>query len=310
MERWAAMSKSIAHQYNVESLNRKGRPAPGSRTLESMDTVRVDMQNVADYFWEEHPKELWHAKDIPTCRAPWPLSWITFRRPPTSNNEGSVIKIPEMARHGFGCLYSDLDMGETEWAGARKIAPGVDSVGQLAVFVFVAPDNPTTETVLYGHVPVFFDENGRAMGTSGTSAMSRVGMIDDRAKSVGGEAFMQTLMVVRDVVLMGFAFCHCKNVEREERDFADPEDAHVHPRSKRPKKTYYILRINDYGGATGRGGGSRGGTRALHICRGHFATYSEENPLFGKYAGTFWVPMHTRGSKTQGEVVKAYGVDP
>lgn len=48
--------------------------------------------------------------------------------------------------------------------------------------------------------------------------------------------------------------------------------------------------------------------RALHICRGHFATYSEERPLFGKYSGTFWKPMHVRGSKEYGEIIKDYRI--
>ena len=48
--------------------------------------------------------------------------------------------------------------------------------------------------------------------------------------------------------------------------------------------------------------------RALHICRGHFATYTDDNPLFGKYTGTFWRPMHKRGHKEAGEVRKSYKI--
>lgn len=32
-----------------------------------------------------------------------------------------------------------------------------------------------------------------------------------------------------------------------------------------------------------------------HMVRGHFAEYTEERPLFGKYAGRFWIPAHVRG---------------
>jgi hypothetical protein len=48
--------------------------------------------------------------------------------------------------------------------------------------------------------------------------------------------------------------------------------------------------------------------RALHICRGHFSTYSEERPLFGKVAGTFWIPSHVRGSTEEGIIVSDYQV--
>lgn len=48
--------------------------------------------------------------------------------------------------------------------------------------------------------------------------------------------------------------------------------------------------------------------RALHICRGHFAHYGDDKPLFGKYTGTFWRPMHARGKVEQGVVVKDYKI--
>ncbi len=48
--------------------------------------------------------------------------------------------------------------------------------------------------------------------------------------------------------------------------------------------------------------------RALHICRGHFATYTDANPLFGRVTGTFWKPMHVRGHKEAGQVHKTYSV--
>ena len=37
--------------------------------------------------------------------------------------------------------------------------------------------------------------------------------------------------------------------------------------------------------------------RDAHIVRGHFATYTDNNPLFGKYTGTYWRPSHARGIK-------------
>jgi hypothetical protein len=49
--------------------------------------------------------------------------------------------------------------------------------------------------------------------------------------------------------------------------------------------------------------------RALHIVRGHFSTYTEEKPLFGKVAGTFWIPSHVRGSTEEGIVVSNYQVN-
>lgn len=47
--------------------------------------------------------------------------------------------------------------------------------------------------------------------------------------------------------------------------------------------------------------------RALHICRGHFKTYQDQG-LFGKHKGTFWVPMHLRGTAEEGIVRKEYKI--
>jgi hypothetical protein len=74
--------------------------------------------------------------------------------------------------------------------------------------------------------------------------------------------------------------------------------------------TYKVI---DIGPATrvlkNEGGVAHNGLkRALHICRGHFAHYTADALLFGKYEGTFWHPMHVRGSAKAGIVVKDYRV--
>ncbi len=47
---------------------------------------------------------------------------------------------------------------------------------------------------------------------------------------------------------------------------------------------------------------------AFHMCRGHFKTYTEDAPLFGKYAGTFWWQPQARGKKENGTIIKDYEV--
>jgi len=48
--------------------------------------------------------------------------------------------------------------------------------------------------------------------------------------------------------------------------------------------------------------------KALHICRGHFKTYTADKPLFGRVTGTIFVPMHARGSSREGIVIQNYKV--
>lgn len=47
----------------------------------------------------------------------------------------------------------------------------------------------------------------------------------------------------------------------------------------------------------------------LHLVRGHFAHYSDEHPLFGKYPGTFWRPSHFAGNRNDGHSRKTYTVE-
>jgi len=48
--------------------------------------------------------------------------------------------------------------------------------------------------------------------------------------------------------------------------------------------------------------------KAMHICRGHFAHYGEDKPLFGRPGahGSYWHPSHVRGSAKQGVVLSDY----
>jgi hypothetical protein len=46
----------------------------------------------------------------------------------------------------------------------------------------------------------------------------------------------------------------------------------------------------------------------VHLCRGHFKTYTEEKPLFGRITGRyFWQPS-VRGTKSKGIVMKNYEI--
>ncbi|MCA9930798.1 MAG: hypothetical protein KC419_20075 [Anaerolineales bacterium] len=49
--------------------------------------------------------------------------------------------------------------------------------------------------------------------------------------------------------------------------------------------------------------------RREHQVRGHFRYYTEERPLFGRYAGMVWIPDHQRGDPDEGSIHKGYFVD-
>lgn len=102
---------------------------------------------------------------------------------------------------------------------------------------------------------------------------------------------------------------HCKNVEQRITT-PDPN------RKKKWKKKYgiepvsYRTLVVKNTGRTGGGAGNPGERYLgpLSLVRGHFRTYTADKPMFGRVAGTFFVPQHCRGSRDVGEVVKDYQV--
>lgn len=80
-------------------------------------------------------------------------------------------------------------------------------------------------------------------------------------------------------------------------------------RERMPKSEYYVLEIECEDGDTERtDSGGTGPKKRLHLCRGHWTTYTAERPLFGRLVGTYWIPDHKRGNPELGRVIKDYAL--
>lgn len=78
-------------------------------------------------------------------------------------------------------------------------------------------------------------------------------------------------------------------------------------RNRAPKIDYKTIGMSESLVRSSRDSEAGDGTdRRRHVCRGNFAHYTDERPLFGKYTGTFWRPMHVRGKAEAGVVQKDY----
>jgi hypothetical protein len=112
--------------------------------------------------------------------------------------------------------------------------------------------------------------------------------------------------------LLAISFCHCKNISLHPEKPADPAlQKRQMARGQRPRVSFQVLEITPIKQVLDktRSEHQTGLKRALHICRGHFASY-EEKALFGKYRGRFWIPQHVRGSIQEGAAMKDYAVQP
>ena len=104
------------------------------------------------------------------------------------------------------------------------------------------------------------------------------------------------------------ALLHCKNVELVDEPLTRQQRR---LKERKARTIYKVLAIKE-GDKSYRylEHGHDGSKKALHLCRGHFRTYTDDAPLFGRVIGTFWIPAHVKGNKQFGEVVKDYKVIP
>ena len=112
-------------------------------------------------------------------------------------------------------------------------------------------------------------------------------------------------------VLLSISFMHCKNVEFH--SVVPPKKlSHKHRRVHGHELIRYhvldvqpIRRILD----KYRKNNQDDLRRALHICRGHFKTFTPDAPLLGRHVGTYWWEPQVRGSQERGTVLKDYRVN-
>jgi len=96
----------------------------------------------------------------------------------------------------------------------------------------------------------------------------------------------------------------CKNVKLKQAPLK-----RVKPKKgKKQLFSYHVLdvpqpqtRYNETNPPSGR-------THRLHLCRGHFRTYTDAAPLFGKVTGRIWVPAHVKGRDRSGIVHQDYAI--
>lgn len=111
--------------------------------------------------------------------------------------------------------------------------------------------------------------------------------------------------------LATFTFANCSNVKLDDVTEELQPPAKIRRRLKLPEVKRYTLNIAGHSTTPRRGStGDQTGIMPFHLCRGHFATYTAEKPMFGnpKLVGRYWHPPHTRGKKERGEIIKDYAM--
>jgi hypothetical protein len=110
--------------------------------------------------------------------------------------------------------------------------------------------------------------------------------------------------------LLALSFMHCKNVDIA---IVEPPAALSKKHARRygePLSSYRVLEIEPMRQALHSDGhvSTAGLRQALHICRGHFKTFTDDAPLFGRLTGTYWWDAHVRGAAAFGSISKDYRI--
>jgi hypothetical protein len=241
--------------------------------------VVIVADEVAQYVAEHGPP------DVSAIQVSLPFSqfWIEYRLAQKLLSGG--------VRHDHvGCLFSVRDHGED--------AEGVRWEASVAIFRAVGRKGPVRGVEYIVMLDV--------------DQLGRVSLDNYDAVSPGIDAWvsMPTSSGAFAPALMALGLLGCKNVRRREQAQPPKLSKKWEKKHGRPLVRYHVLDIDPMRKVLRDEGGSEetGLKKALHICRGHFATYTDEAPLFGRVTGTFWKPQHIRGSKKQGLVLKDYNV--
>jgi hypothetical protein len=278
----------------------------------------VVLDNAARYY-AESTKEYWDNKSIPYWVPPWPLFFMEYNNPKHWNLGGQWEQQSEDTQ--FGILVLTIDTQQktftssrildlfANWSGGQPDSTALDMIdsylpkSRWAVF--------TDHWVTYFGKPVcgrpvwagvstciFIGGHGQYlhMFISGPSAHT---LHTDKNKGIIYDPIR--------VLGLGMSFCHCKNTEIISES---SKNRRQQKRSHIPQVTFKTLHINSIGhkNTAEQNTDGCGSKKSLHICRGHFSTYSDQKPLFGKYVGTFWIPCHVRGSESNGITIKNYAL--
>lgn len=103
-------------------------------------------------------------------------------------------------------------------------------------------------------------------------------------------------------------FLNCRNIETIDNPPPEKLNKKRKKKGKQPLFTYKTLVIKPTGKQQQSVPRHLWENR-IHLCRGHFKTYTAEAPLFGKYTGRYWWQPSVRGRSKDGVVMKDYQVE-
>lgn len=262
------------------------------------DPILVDITNIA-YYTQLQSQDEFNVNDF-VLNLPWDVAWFEYKLPNKVMKNGKIQK----NQNPHGSIIGVLAMYDE---ATERISYQVFQSADVfhKPFSFNGWEEPEGIRWLGGRdIKIDKSDYGRII----IGPFLKKGILHKTISELDAKNVVNNELTN---VFYATTFCHCRNVEYYEKEAPEKLQKANIKRGKKPQETYKIL---DIGGlqkqAKSESNSERGELKtALHICRGHFKTYTEENPLFGKHTGTYWWPMHKRGSEDNGKVNKDYKIN-
>lgn len=256
-----------------EHLLSESQSIDAQRRIAKSTVVIAD--NIAEYLSQD-PTKMWQFRDFPNALPPFESLFVEYE------SQCEYMK-------QVGVLFETQEITK-EMRATKLVAE--DDRWLVGMWMFAA---------INGQASMFDDELLLTMNEQG-SITGGLGL--SGTTSLWGPASLPAVLAI--------CFMNCKRqVKISEKSDSEPSVKWTN-RTKTPRFRYHVLDINPMKEVLRTEGQSdaTGLKKALHICRGHFCTYTEEKPLFGTYVGTVWKPSHVRGDIKSGAVIKDYSVSP
>lgn len=279
------------------------------------EAVFLEITNVAKLVYAEQNEVLSELSSYPVLMSPWPYAWFEFRLPSYFKNDRQQLERVQL-KGRMGAFVQTI-LADDEGIDSLSRAMGekapqrfIDLIpegGYLSLFTAcLKQDTYPVESNPLVMLCFLVDKQGALVKDSAFSFISNGFMTYEQ-----GQGYIRDFRTLMYPFFQAISLCHCKNI----RQTTVEPDAKVQRKrarnNKPPLVTYRVLEIEP---TMTRKSSVKGAEvsektkRALHITRGHFATYTPDAPLFGKVTGTFWKPMHVKGNRMHGEVKKDYAI--
>lgn len=308
---------------------------------ESIKTApRIDATNITHHYYAESEREHWFLENpqhFPSFAPPFEEWWIETRPPAHVRSSehggatwadldnslawGALIHAHDLTRLGADILGRH-DLAKARANGTRWILEAVtfreEDLRHPQALRYAQQKRPGATVERVGPIArilIGVGADGSYSPIPGTPPGHIQGNLIGRLPQKVAQLTVDRECAALKPLLLAQSFLACSNVTlRPVEPSRQERRRHERERPNEPLMRYHIIDVGTRAAArpprNAIESGSAEHKRALHICRGHFHTYTAERPLFGKHVGRFYIPAHVRGTAEAGISVHDYRVNP